>query len=504
MPLFGPPNIEKLKEKGDVGGLIKALGHKDPSVARHAIGALTELGLAEAAEELSAALDTERREEVRISLVYALGKLGNPKAVGSLTKALDDHSARVRGGAASALGKIGDHRVAQSLAPLLRDKIFEVRREAGRSLQILGATEILISALGDSDPEVRGGAAWALWLNPEVPSEAAAPLIARLEDEDPSTRANAAQALAKVDPPPTDALKPLIRLMNDPDKHVRTAASEGLGAHADPAAVDALLRALEDADVDVRSSACSALGRIKDPRAVKALIGKLSEDWRTSDAAVGALHEIGEPAVPALIEELRRSDDADVVKQVSRLLGQFPEHRAQVEVAIGYGPQELAVEILAGRMREVPEAAFGTGLIDRVSSEQLREGLLADEAVARVALGVAVRLRRFDLFKEVVQACRTTKLEPQEDVLAGYERVLAANYFEDYVRQGEKEARQVLALLRYGPGLRDAAAFAIGYLRAHAPEGSLQRLRSALAQERDQTVAYTLAKAISRVEAGDG
>jgi len=32
MSLFGPPNIEKLKAKGNVNGLIKALSHKECAI----------------------------------------------------------------------------------------------------------------------------------------------------------------------------------------------------------------------------------------------------------------------------------------------------------------------------------------------------------------------------------------------------------------------------------------------------------------------------------------
>ena len=40
---FGPPNIEKLKEKRDVKGLIKALSHKEWNIRRDAAKALGEL-----------------------------------------------------------------------------------------------------------------------------------------------------------------------------------------------------------------------------------------------------------------------------------------------------------------------------------------------------------------------------------------------------------------------------------------------------------------------------
>jgi HEAT repeat protein len=42
MPLFGPPDVAKLKAKGDVPGLIKALGREKDSAVRQA--AATALG----------------------------------------------------------------------------------------------------------------------------------------------------------------------------------------------------------------------------------------------------------------------------------------------------------------------------------------------------------------------------------------------------------------------------------------------------------------------------
>jgi len=44
MPLFGPPNIEKLKAKGNVKGLIKAINTDDAEVRSEAIRALGDFG----------------------------------------------------------------------------------------------------------------------------------------------------------------------------------------------------------------------------------------------------------------------------------------------------------------------------------------------------------------------------------------------------------------------------------------------------------------------------
>jgi hypothetical protein len=80
MGLFGPPNVDKMKAKGDVRGLIKALNysaHAHPTVSSDA--------------------------------ARALGQIGAP-AVGPLIVVLQEGNQRVRGYAAQALGELGDTR----------------------------------------------------------------------------------------------------------------------------------------------------------------------------------------------------------------------------------------------------------------------------------------------------------------------------------------------------------------------------------------------------------
>src|SRR5450759_2332909 len=99
MPLFGPPNVEKLKAKRDVKGLIKALGYqKDPAVRRAA--------------------------------AEALGQIGDARAVEPLIAALKDESWGVRRAAAEALGQIGDARAAEPLIAALKDPYADVRNAA--------------------------------------------------------------------------------------------------------------------------------------------------------------------------------------------------------------------------------------------------------------------------------------------------------------------------------------------------------------------------------------
>ncbi|MGD1992929.1 MAG: HEAT repeat domain-containing protein [Anaerolineae bacterium] len=115
MPLFGPPNVDRLKEKKDVRKLIKALGYRDPSVRRSAAEALGEIGDAGAVEALSAALQDEDKG-VRGRSAYALGRIGDHRALEPLQAALKDDDASVRTLARNSLAKL-QKKAAKAKAP---------------------------------------------------------------------------------------------------------------------------------------------------------------------------------------------------------------------------------------------------------------------------------------------------------------------------------------------------------------------------------------------------
>jgi len=78
MALFGPPDINGMKKKGNVKGLIKALGDKNEDVRMSAAEALGEIGDASAVEPLIAALGDEHKD-VREAAAEALGKIDDPR-----------------------------------------------------------------------------------------------------------------------------------------------------------------------------------------------------------------------------------------------------------------------------------------------------------------------------------------------------------------------------------------------------------------------------------------
>ena len=64
MSIFGPPNIDKLRKKKNINGLIKALDHKYPRIYSGAESALVDIG-SDAVIPLIDALNTDNFESQR-------------------------------------------------------------------------------------------------------------------------------------------------------------------------------------------------------------------------------------------------------------------------------------------------------------------------------------------------------------------------------------------------------------------------------------------------------
>ena len=121
MPLFGPPNIEKMKAKGDINGLLKALSDQQGAVRCQAAEALGQLGDLRALEPLLDALKA-RDDQMRDAAVRGLGELHNAKAVKPLiAKLLYDSNYNVQISAAFALGKIGDPQAVEPLTAAIKN-----------------------------------------------------------------------------------------------------------------------------------------------------------------------------------------------------------------------------------------------------------------------------------------------------------------------------------------------------------------------------------------------
>lgn len=244
--LFGPSEVEKLKEKRDVEGLIEELQKANYCDAAEA---LRQIGDKRAVAPLIKALeDHAAKGEVCINLVNALGEFGDERAVAPLAKLLENPS--TDGEAyiviVGALAQIGEGGPIEALAKVISDEIIielkdmEVFLAAIHVLRQIGkpAVEHLIKMLESGDVDMAGDAAHALGIITD--NRAIEPLIRALGIKDarvaePSTPVrslgskcwrvhdNAAVALQNIGEP---AIEPLTKALEDKNKDVREGAEK--------------------------------------------------------------------------------------------------------------------------------------------------------------------------------------------------------------------------------------------------------------------------------------
>jgi HEAT repeat protein len=333
MALFGPPNIEKLKSKGDVKGLIKVLTtEKESDIRSKAAEALGELQDAQAIRTLIAALkdiDKFVRFQAAAALVKidsknsavsavpvfieavekgydwvgsraieSLGKIGDPRAIEPLLVALKKQSRRDSLRITEeALNKIDPNwrkteegkSAVMKLVPLLKDKSFEVCTNVKKALIMIGesVTEPLFTALlyDYSGPNYAEEILQEInpnWVNSETARHAIPMFIGALKDNDFHVREAADKLLVRLgiawrDSEMGNAVIPiLIAALKDTDFHIRWTVVKVLGEIASRNVMEPLIMELKDIDDSVRDQATKALENI-DP------------NWRRSQEIKSAL-----------------------------------------------------------------------------------------------------------------------------------------------------------------------------------------------------------------------
>ncbi len=347
MGIFGPPNVEKMKAKKDVRGLIKALGYqKDWDVRTAAAIALGEIGDTRAVEPLSAWLKHEW-SHVREAAAKALGEIGDPRAVEPLTAALKDKDINVRRVAAKALGDIGDARAVEPLIATLKDEDGQVRKAVASALKKLGWK-----------PE--GGEAeawyWTIQCNWEkaiaLGSLAVEPLIAALKDGKRAVRKSAAEALGKVGD--ARAVEPLIAaFQKDNNRDVRKAAATALAKIGDPSAVEFLSAPLkgEDWDGERLEDAAEALGELGDPEPE-------AIDWLFNVLVDGGWDSIRKVAASSLLklgklEDSRTKMMTEYFEASWGILAEDTEKRARVLLELSKDTSTWATKFVVAELRDV-------------------------------------------------------------------------------------------------------------------------------------------------------
>jgi HEAT repeat protein len=382
MPLFGPPDVEKLKAKGDVQGLIKALDYKEDV-------------------------------QVRLAAAEVLGQIGDAQAVKPLATALKDENKDVRQAAAEALGEIGNAQAVEPLSAALKDKESFVRQVAATSLEKIGD------------------------------AQAVEPLVAALKNEDSYTRRTAARALGEIGD--GRAVGPLVAMLKDKNQDVRAVAAEALGRIGDTRAVEPLVAALKDQYWIVWKAAAEALGQIRDARAVKPLLAALNNkssnvrevatrvlkqidpNWKESAVAKEAIPPtVAKEAIPTLVAALKDSDTQKAAAQalvrigpaaVRPLATRLPVHSDTMYVKNWEWPEWAESRAIVDVLRQVLERSAGN-----IAPEDLR-------LIAQLQL-VVLEIERFDICfgervpivnRPVVDCSQIKQLARQELIRRGLE-----------------------------------------------------------------------------------
>ena len=365
MVFFGPPDIEKLKNKRDIKGLVNALRHREAAVRKGAALGLADLANAQPGDSIHQSIEPlikafeDSDPSVLSAAVQALSAIGQP-AVLALISALRAPGEHTREGAARAIGRLGAAAIepaylrlaADPLVTLLRDAVMPVRRAAAWALGRVGPRletaqrslpmESLTQCLRDPSAEVREATVSALGRFGD--GKAIKPLEASLEDSSAAVRKIASESLTSlgwqpVTPAETalfriarqdwegaiasgqEAIPALIRVLDSSDSTARLSAIRVLGRTASPDAIGPLISSLKDPDEGIRAAAATALESVGAPEAIEHLLQAVRDkDRNVRKAVVRALGHTNDPRAATVIITLLRTHETDMQEIASQAL----------------------------------------------------------------------------------------------------------------------------------------------------------------------------------------
>ena len=189
----------------------------------------------------------------------------------------------------------------------------------------------LVDQLGDRAAVRRTEAIEALV---KIGPDAVDALIHGLSDENPQIREMSAWTLSEIKTPAARIVPALITVLTDPDENIRVVGSVALQNVGEPA-VPYLIEALASETAEIRLNAAYALGEIGTPldTILPALIGTLTDpEWNVRRLVVRALATIGMPAVDSLVVALN-SPNADLRRMAERALNDIGTPQARKAIA---------------------------------------------------------------------------------------------------------------------------------------------------------------------------
>ncbi len=373
MPLFGPPNISKLKSRLDIKGLIKALDYtKDAGIRDQAIEALGELGGRAATEPLLSLLEDEGCGCEALA-VTALGKIKDERAVPVIIDLIRERGAVSCSAELSALQDIGIPAV-EPLLDVLREKaqdakqallLIKVLERSGDERAIAGLRDLvspkyssLIIHLADALDRLGDKLAVpplvsALKAAPGEPWSAHVVNVLKRMGWQPGDQAEEAavsladrnwERLAGFGEPAVDLLIPLLR--KGPAAKIFKAV-ETLGKIGDDRAVEPLSALLGSRRPEIATAAARALGDIGSSLAVESLLQyAVDSEAQVKAEAENAMIKIGGSAVRPLLEQLNSSNPFER-KAAVRILGEIGDERALQPLISALDDNSLQPELQA-------------------------------------------------------------------------------------------------------------------------------------------------------------
>lgn len=370
MSLFSVPNVDRLKARHDVRGLVKLLSVQDDAATRQmAARALGELRDSQAVPPLVVCL-ADPMAQMRKEAAWALGQLRDSQAVPPLVAALEDKDGEVHNAAARALGHIGDCQAVEPLIAALHHWQEDVREAAFWALAQIG-TQVqsphqraqlvahLTNLLLDEHPPIRQMAATTLeqlgwqpgtdtagasyWMVKgnlgrcaALGASAVPPLMLALHDPHKELRQAAFLSLVDLGFP---AVESLVEVLGSPDVEMRQVAFWALLKIGRPAVTALILVVKHEAEIEavlIPETASRLLGHLGDERAIQPLVNALqAQHLAVRDAAAAALLKLGQPAIPALVGALQSASE-DVRWRAAHVLEQLGWQPGKNELAARY------------------------------------------------------------------------------------------------------------------------------------------------------------------------
>ncbi len=373
-----------VQKEASITALIEILKREDSGIPAGFLGrVLRRIPLKVTVDRVLTAVATASAT-VRARCAHVLGILQDPRALGKLAELTRDADEEVRLSALGALEKIGSNQAFEALAKAVKDVSSAVRKRAVEALLTLPddrSIPVLGTALQDRVAEVRGAAAKALG---SIRDKRVVPiLLAGLKDESSEVRHSIVGTLGKLGD--RAAVKPLMQMLQDISSEVRQAAVRALGRIGDVEAVPSLLRSMHDHDLWVKTESRKTLLAMGD-EALPVKVDCLgSEEEPIQQAAVAVLSESPSARLYALLLEAFGHRNKDMRANAARVLGILRETKAVVPLIHLLDDRDFEVrEKAAVALGEIGDISASVALKHAQKDQNKDVRLAAQQALKRI------------------------------------------------------------------------------------------------------------------------